>query len=493
MEFLKFKFPQGLRVLAVDDSVLLTTALSAHFAYDLLRKKEKRFDIVITDAETEDGFRLLEIIGLEMDIPVIMMTTSNDRRRMMKGIEHGACGYLVKPPSLKEIQNIWQYVLISKNKSTLSDLSNQTKSNEFSEMNVPGLTRDHVASHLQKYRNILEKPCQKPDYITADSGMSGHKQQNSIFLSFDKLHFKNRMKKYLHGLTSHGPGTNQSSHHGVTPNASGSNHSFGLNPQPHFPPSAQQYTSPFSAALGTVNQNHQKIQVPDSTMQNLQYQTHDSGLNAQPFSSSSKLFDPYTVSSSKLPDYNTNIDAAVSDFQFGEASNVLPSNNLFNDLAYHPPVTGNTSSKIVVETSSKLPDHNAKIDSRESNFQFGETSNVLPNNNPIGDLANHPPTVGHKRSYSKLNTVFQNDDYSFNMTDHSTLPGYDELGNTVAPTVPPSTNVMESQRVDQISWPQNPLTFLKTGNINYHLGGYSSGGGDELGAVIRPQQFDITC
>ncbi|KAI3987066.1 hypothetical protein MKX01_036856 [Papaver californicum] len=385
MEFIKFNVPQGLRVLAVDNSSLcleflekllkkcryeVTTALSAHSAFDLLRKKEKSFDIVITDAEMDDGFRLLEIIGLEMDIPVIMMTTSNDRKKMMKGIEHGVCGYLVKPPSLKEIQNIWQYVIISKHKSTLSD---QTKSNE-----------------------------------DKASGGGGDQKVTRISLGDPELHAKFVEAFYKLG----------------------------------------EEAVPSTIVL--------EMNVPGLTCEHV---------------------------ASHLQ---------VISFDITLSSNVLPSNNLFNDLAYHPPLTGNTSSKVVdpyMVTSSKLPDHNANIDSRASNFQFGETSNVLPNNNPIGDLANHPPMVGHKRTSSNLNPVFQNDDYSFNMTDHSTLPGYDELRNMVAPTVLPSTNAMESQRVDQMSSLQTPLAFLETDNINYHLGGYGSGGCDELGAVTRPYQW----
>ncbi|KAI3965830.1 hypothetical protein MKX01_010787 [Papaver californicum] len=504
MEFINNdKFPEGLRVLAVDDSSLclklleallkkcryeVTTTPSANFALDLLRKNKKNFDIVITDVQMDEmnGFELLKTIGLEMDIPVIMMSTSGDYETVMKGIEHGACDYLVKPPSLKEIQNIWQHVVrLKKNKSNLSDLdiekkepernlkrrnNSQTKSNEtedsshssdeqfpnykrsriswadpelhtkfveafyklgdkavpskiLSEMNVQGLTREKVASHLQKYRKILEKNSKKSDSITSFNGMSG-RLQNSTFPSLLNLQFQNG-RNYLSGLQSYHPGTGQLSHRGVTPNAS--NRSF-VNPHPHFFPSTQQYNSQYSSALGTINQNHQKIQVPDSTMQNLHNQTYASGLNAQTFTSSSKLFDPHIVSLSKFPDYNANIDSGASNFQFGETLNVLPNNNLFDDLTYCPML----------------------------------------------DYA----------SSSNLNTVFQND-YTFNMT-HSTVAGYDGMRNLVVPTIP-DTNVMESQIVDQLPPLENPLAFLETDSINDLLGSYSSTN-DDLSAAIRPYQ-----
>ncbi|MCL7024729.1 hypothetical protein MKW94_003944 [Papaver nudicaule] len=492
------KFPEGLRVLAVDDSPVclkileallkkcrfeVTTTPSAELALDLLRKNKKNFDIVITDVEMGEmnGFELLKIIGLEMDIPVIMISTSGEFETIRKGVDHGACDFLVKPLSLKEIQNIWQHVIrLKKKKSTLSDLdiekkqpaernlkkrnNNQTRSNEddapsnssdeqfpkktriswadpdlhakfvqafyklgdkavpskiLAEMNVPGLDREKVASHLQKYRKILEKQSRKSDNTTAYNGTNGHIR--NTFPSLLNSQFQNGMN-YLSGLKSHLPGTCQLSHHCVTPIAW--NNPF-VNPQPRFLPSSPQHTSQFSSALSTINQNHQKIQVPDSTMQNLHTQAYASGVNAQNFSSSFKVFDPHMVSSSRLLDYNANIDSRASNSQFGETSNVLFDNNLLNDLV---------------------------------------------------DI----PTLGHASS-SNLNTVFHNDS-TLNMAP-STLSRYNEMRNMVAPTVP-STDVMESQRFDQIPLLENPLGFLETDNINDELGSYSST--DDLSAAIRP-------
>ncbi|KAL0421499.1 UNVERIFIED_CONTAM: Two-component response regulator ORR26 [Sesamum latifolium] len=46
-----------------------------------------------------------------MDIPVIMMSVDGETSRVMKGIQHGACDYLLKPIRNKELQNIWQHVI----------------------------------------------------------------------------------------------------------------------------------------------------------------------------------------------------------------------------------------------------------------------------------------------------------------------------------------------------------------------------------------------
>ncbi|XP_015693656.1 two-component response regulator ORR25-like [Oryza brachyantha] len=122
------KFPEGMRVLAVDDNpvclMLLetllrrckyhaTTTRDAETALRMLRERTEDFDLVISDVHMleMDGFRLLELIGLEMDLPVIMQSANGELETMMKGVTHGACDYLVKPVQLKDIKNIWQHVV----------------------------------------------------------------------------------------------------------------------------------------------------------------------------------------------------------------------------------------------------------------------------------------------------------------------------------------------------------------------------------------------
>ncbi|KAK6922333.1 SANT/Myb domain, partial [Dillenia turbinata] len=124
-------FPAGLRVLVVDDdptwlkilekmlkkcSYEVTTCCLAREALDLLRERKDGFDIVISDVNMPDmdGFKLLEHVGLEMDLPVIMMSVDGETSRVMKGVQHGACDYLLKPIRMKELRNIWQHVFRKK-------------------------------------------------------------------------------------------------------------------------------------------------------------------------------------------------------------------------------------------------------------------------------------------------------------------------------------------------------------------------------------------
>uniref|UniRef100_A0A0D9XRI9 Response regulatory domain-containing protein n=1 Tax=Leersia perrieri TaxID=77586 RepID=A0A0D9XRI9_9ORYZ len=81
-------FPEGMRVLAVDDNPVCLKVLEVtlrHCKYhatmmrdvetalQMLRKRPEDYDLVISDVQNldMDGFMLLELIGLEMDLPVI--------------------------------------------------------------------------------------------------------------------------------------------------------------------------------------------------------------------------------------------------------------------------------------------------------------------------------------------------------------------------------------------------------------------------------------
>ncbi|MBA0619988.1 hypothetical protein Godav_005767 [Gossypium davidsonii] len=57
-----------------------------------------------------DAFKLLELVGLEMDLPIIMLSTYGDTKLAKKGITHGTCDYLLKAVHIEELKNIWQHV-----------------------------------------------------------------------------------------------------------------------------------------------------------------------------------------------------------------------------------------------------------------------------------------------------------------------------------------------------------------------------------------------
>ncbi|KAM1021826.1 hypothetical protein ACFX2I_042874 [Malus domestica] len=140
------QFPIGMRVLAVDDDPIclklleallrrcqyhVTTTSQAITALELLRENKDKFDLVISDVHMPDmdGFKLLELVGLEMDLPVIMLSVNGDHKLVMKGITHGACDYLLKPVRIEQLKNIWQHVIRRKKVDSKDQNSgNQDKS-----------------------------------------------------------------------------------------------------------------------------------------------------------------------------------------------------------------------------------------------------------------------------------------------------------------------------------------------------------------------------
>ncbi|KAJ0979894.1 hypothetical protein J5N97_015368 [Dioscorea zingiberensis] len=236
------QFPAGLRVLVVDDDPLclkivekmlrhcqydVTTCSRAAVALSLLRERKGAFDLVLSDVYMPDmdGFKLLELIGLEMDLPVIMMSADDSKDVVLKGVTHGAVDYMTKPVRMEGVKNIWQHVArkkmsevgseqtasveendgqkkVSEDGDNASSGNVKRKKDEEDEnegredsstikkqrvvwsvdlhqkfvsavnqlgleravpkkileiMKVPGITRENVASHLQKYRLYLKR------------------------------------------------------------------------------------------------------------------------------------------------------------------------------------------------------------------------------------------------------------------------------------------------------------------------------------------------
>ncbi|XP_042412016.1 two-component response regulator ORR21-like isoform X1 [Zingiber officinale] len=246
-------FPMGLKVLVVDDdnaSLSLAKNLLLCCGYDVttcsqaaeaifLLQENHGFDLIMTDfcMTDMDGFKLFELAGFNMHLPIIMLSADSRFEYVIKGLNHGACGFLCKPLRLEEMQTIWQFVIKRKwprnevsecygflkvhnyegnrcstggtgNASTMNTLTNtfmrsKEKKNQDKEdsepdnmeppskkqrlawslelhkkfvnavnligidravpkrildvINVPGLTRAMVASHLQKFRLQLKK------------------------------------------------------------------------------------------------------------------------------------------------------------------------------------------------------------------------------------------------------------------------------------------------------------------------------------------------
>ncbi|GMH26271.1 hypothetical protein Nepgr_028114 [Nepenthes gracilis] len=276
------QFPVGLRVLVVDDDTTclkileqmlrrclysVTLCSKATVALNLLRERRGCFDVVLSDVHMPDmdGYKLLEHVGLEMDLPVIMISGDGRTSTVMRGIKQGACDYLIKPIRLEELKNIWQHVVrkrwneckerehsdslkdTDRHRQGYDDCDYASSVNDGAEgtlkahkkkigpmeddngelenddsstskkprlvwsvelhqqfvsavnqlgldkavpkrilevMNVPGLTRENVASHLQKFRLYLKRlSCVAQQQVGVPHLFCGPLEQNMKFAS----------------------------------------------------------------------------------------------------------------------------------------------------------------------------------------------------------------------------------------------------------------------------------------------------------------------
>ncbi|XP_065850541.1 two-component response regulator ARR12-like isoform X2 [Euphorbia lathyris] len=163
------RFPLGMRVLAVDDDPIclivlenllrkchyhVTTTNQAVQALKMLRENKNNYDLVISDVNMPnmDGFKLLELVGLEMDLPVIMLSAHSDKDLVYKGVTHGAVDYLLKPVRIEELQNIWQHVIRRKklHPKDPNRTSNQDKPREDAGEGGQGLTPSDSGDQICK-------------------------------------------------------------------------------------------------------------------------------------------------------------------------------------------------------------------------------------------------------------------------------------------------------------------------------------------------------
>ncbi|KAL4366868.1 hypothetical protein GQ457_05G019830 [Hibiscus cannabinus] len=107
------------------DGISVTITSQAITTLKMLRENKKNSDLVISNVHMPDmdGFKLLELLGFEMDLPVIMLSANGDTKLVMKGITHGVGDYLLKHVQIEKQKNIWKHV-VRRKKFDKKDRSN---------------------------------------------------------------------------------------------------------------------------------------------------------------------------------------------------------------------------------------------------------------------------------------------------------------------------------------------------------------------------------
>ncbi|MED6180956.1 hypothetical protein PIB30_014935 [Stylosanthes scabra] len=190
-------------------------------------------EIHLPDMET---FELIDKIRESYGIPSLIMTADGDNASIAKALSKGAKHYFIKPILISDLKGLWQFALCSTKLSILNKnqpwkpLNNNSNNNskgkeqelaepvvqkrrrirwtdhlhrKFMEavilaghgagpkkiheyMNMPGITKQHVSSYLQKYRQLLKEQANQIQYqkkrlsLSTDSNL-GSSQSNDLF------------------------------------------------------------------------------------------------------------------------------------------------------------------------------------------------------------------------------------------------------------------------------------------------------------------------
>ncbi|XP_075516571.1 two-component response regulator ARR1-like [Primulina tabacum] len=200
------QFPAGLRVLVVDDDPAclrimekmlknclyeVTKCNRAELALQYLRDNKNGFDVVISDVHMPDmdGFKLLEQVGLEMDLPVIMMSADDSKDVVMKGVTHGACDYLIKPVRMEALKNIWQHVVRKKkHEGKDMDFENSGGVEDGDQKQKILEDGDYSSSANEENRNSKKRKDEEDDDAEERDDVSAHKKPRVVWSS--ELHLK---------------------------------------------------------------------------------------------------------------------------------------------------------------------------------------------------------------------------------------------------------------------------------------------------------------
>ncbi|KAH0980787.1 hypothetical protein GBA52_007964 [Prunus armeniaca] len=191
-----------------------------HALSSTLLLEEDKFDLIMADLYLPNvaGLQVIRRLREESKLPLILVSTDNRESTILAALEHGATHYIVKPVCFSDVRNLWQFVVgdnegtrnphivveqigsVSGESSSYSNGDNNSKRKRPSQggkdftstkkhkvewtsqlqarfleavyciglekavpkrilevMNVEGLTRANIASHLQKYRMFLRK------------------------------------------------------------------------------------------------------------------------------------------------------------------------------------------------------------------------------------------------------------------------------------------------------------------------------------------------
>ncbi|KAG2548648.1 two-component response regulator EHD1-like [Panicum virgatum] len=238
-----FSYLKVMEELLIKCSYKVTTYNNVREAMSFIYANQQSVDLIICDLffPTEDTLLILREATSKFGIPTVIMSSNGDTSTVMKYITNGASDFLIKPLRIEELKNIWQHVFrkqigaehrmcnnvqhidqlsfrtteatatldseIRENNGMVTDIQDLRKSrliwtmqlhrqfiaavNSLGAdkavpkkileiMKVKHLTREQIASHLQKYRLHLRNSTQTLHKDDTPSSSSYPNNESSI-------------------------------------------------------------------------------------------------------------------------------------------------------------------------------------------------------------------------------------------------------------------------------------------------------------------------
>lgn len=148
-------------------------------ALSLLKKSGKTFDMVLSSFNMPDmnGCELLKRIGhLEVDIPVIMMSTEYREDIIRDSITHGACDCLLKPIDKEDIEHLWKYVILKQKNNEQSRKMGSTEAvtTQLKQLDHSGPTS---SLNIEAYANLKRPTGEEAGVRNKDESLTSMKSR----------------------------------------------------------------------------------------------------------------------------------------------------------------------------------------------------------------------------------------------------------------------------------------------------------------------------
>ncbi|KAG6746427.1 hypothetical protein POTOM_050967 [Populus tomentosa] len=163
-------------------------------ALSTLRLKKGVFDLVVTDLHMPEmnGMELQHQVDEEFKLPVIIMSSDDSEKVILRTLEGGAAFYIVKPISKDDLKNVWQYAVATKTGKYSLSIKEIGGSQESSSSTV----FDQKLSVDEKYRIFLKKVAERG--TSSSKNLSGRALKSNFASSQSSLMLKNFQQEYSH-------------------------------------------------------------------------------------------------------------------------------------------------------------------------------------------------------------------------------------------------------------------------------------------------------